>query len=254
MNRKPLFLIVFGMLVISTACAPGQIETLIEDGTNTINEPLASDEMQLLQEGIGPLEITPLPPGENPNLAPSTGLDDGNISSRGEQTTGAASSGEPGMVDSQAPGGLTLEEENQPTVSWLIYQDQDFHFSIAYPDSYTILPAQNSSAAGGPELLHVLRFLDHQLASGDTADFEIPNFTIEVFDLGSLTLENFLDQHIETGNREPVSLGKLNGIRVSLDQLIAPNQFYYFTDQSFVYKLTPLGEYGQQMLESFQIK
>ena len=158
------------------------------------------------------------------------------------------------MVDSQAPGGLTLEEEHQPAVSWLTYQDQDFHFSIAYPDSYTILPAQNSSAAGGSKLLHQLRFLDRQLASGDTADFEIPNFTIEVFDLGNLTLENFLDQHIETGNREPVSLGKLNGIRVSFDQLIAPNQFYYFADQSFVYKLTPLGEYGQQMLESFQIK
>ena len=254
MNRKPLFLIVIGILVIITACAPGQIETLIEDESSTINEQLASDEMQLLQEGIGPLEITPLPTGDNNNLTPSTGLDDGNISSRGEQTSGAASSGEPGMVDSQAPGGLTLEEENQPTVSWLIYQDQDFHFSIAYPDSYTILPALNSSAAGGPKLLHQLRFLDHQLASGDTADFEIPNFTIEVFDLGSLTLEKFLEQHLEIGNREPVRLGKLNGIRVSLDQLIAPNQFYYFADQGLVYKLTPLGEYGQQMLESFQIK
>ncbi|MBY8999224.1 MAG: hypothetical protein KGD60_16070, partial [Candidatus Thorarchaeota archaeon] len=77
--------------------------------------------------------------------------------------------------------------------SWLTYQDQDFHFSIAYPDSYAILPAQNSSAAGGPELLHVLRFLDHQLASGDTAGLEIPNFTIEVFDLGSLSLEKFLE-------------------------------------------------------------
>jgi len=158
------------------------------------------------------------------------------------------------MVDSQAPGGLPLEEELQPAVSWLTYLDQDFHFSIAYPDSYTILPTQNSSDTGGPELLHQLRFLDHQLASGDTAGLEIPNFTIEVFDLGSLTLEKFLEQHLEVGNREPFSLGKLNGIRVSLDQLIAPNQFYYFADQSFVYKLTPLGEYGQQMLESFQIK
>ncbi|MBY8999225.1 MAG: hypothetical protein KGD60_16075, partial [Candidatus Thorarchaeota archaeon] len=86
-----------------------------------------------------------------------------------------------------------MEEDLQPAVSWLTYQDQDFHFSIAYPDTYTILPAQNSSAAGGPELLHVLRFLDHQLASGDTAEYEIPNFTIEVFDLGSLTLEKFLE-------------------------------------------------------------
>ena len=254
MIRKSTLIIICVTMILSTACVQQKIETLIEDGTNSINEQLASDEMQLLQEGIGPLEITPLPPGENHNLAPSTGLDDGNISSRGEQTSGGASSGEPGKVDSQAPGGLTMEEDLQPAVSWLTYQDQDFHFSIAYPDTYTILPAQNSSAAGGPELLHVLRFLDHQLASGDTAEYEIPNFTIEVFDLGSLTLEKFLEQHFEIGNKEPFSLGKLNGIRVSLDQLIAPNQFYYFADQSFVYKLTPLGEYGQQMLESFQIK
>jgi hypothetical protein len=253
MNSKLLFLIVFGMLVITAACAPAQTETRIEDATNTEIEGPASEGIQMQQEGIGPLEITPPPPGGDHNLAPSTDGDGGNINSKGERTTGAASDGEPGMVESKSPSGLTLEGEISAAVDWLTYQDQIFQFSIDYPQSYTILPDEDISSGSEPGSVQNLRFLDRQLADGATADLEIPNFTIEVYDLGNHTLETFLEGNFERGERETIKLGDLIGIRVSFNQLIAPNEFYYFSDHGFVYQLTPMGLYSQEMLETFQI-
>lgn len=253
MNSKVITLIVFGVLVITTACASGQIETLIEDQTNTISEQLSSEGIQLQQEGIGPLEITPLPPGEQRTAPPVEG-DGGNINSRGEISTSAAPGVEPGMIESKSPSGMSLESEVESGISWLTYQDQDFPYSIAYPDTYVILPAEIQSGTAGPELLHQVRFLDHQLASGDTADLEIPNFRIEIFDLGNRTLETFLDDEFDRGNREPFNQEGIIGLRVFLDQMIAPNEFYYFTHQNHVYKLTPIGEYSQEMLASFDIQ
>ena len=253
MNSKVITLIVFGVLVITTACASGQIETLIEDQANTISEQLSNEGIQLQQEGIGPLEITPLPPGEQHTAPPVEG-DGGNINSQGEISTSAAPGGEPGMIESKAPGGITLEGKVESVISWLIYQDQEYPFSITYPDSYAVLPAENRSETAGPELLHQVRFLDRQLASGDTADLEIPNFKIEIYDLGNLSLENFLDENFDRGNREPFTQGEAIGIRVYFDQMIAPNEFFFFTDLRHVYKLTPLGKYSEEMLESFQIQ
>lgn len=254
MEHKALLFIVVGMLIITTACAPGQIETLIEDGSKTIAEVIPTQEFELLQEGIGPLEITPPAEAEGNDLPPAGDMVDGNISSRGEQTTAGPSIGEPGTVNSQAPGGLAIEQEAIPEIVWLTHQVPDYHYSLDYPDSYTILPQEDTPAAGDPLLLHQLRFLDRQLASGDTAALEIPAFTIEVFPLEDMQLHDFLDQYFEGGNREAINLKGLKGVRVFYDQLLAPNEFYYFAERGFVYKLTPLGLYGQEMLQSFKIK
>jgi hypothetical protein len=254
MKSKAITLIVFGVLVITTACAPGQLETLIEDQTNTISEQITNEGVQLQQEGIGPIEITPLPAGEEPYLPPPGEGDGGNINSRGERSTGTAPDGEPGKIESKAPSGLTLEGQAETLISWLTYQDQEYPFSIDYPDSYVILPAEVEFETDGPKLLHQLRFLDRQLASGDTADLEVPNFTIEVYELESLSLDTFLDEYFKRGNREPYDHGGLTGFKVFFNQMIAPNEFYYFADQNQVYKLIPLGLYSQEMLESFRIQ
>jgi hypothetical protein len=254
MEHKALSLIVFGMLAIATACAPGQIETLIEDGSTTIAEALPTEQFELLQEGIGPLEITPPATGESQDLAPSEEVVDGNISSRGDQPIAGLSSGEPGTVNSQGRGELAVEQEAIQELVWLTHQDADYHYSLVYPDVYTILPQDDSQAADYPKLLHQLRILDRQLASGDTAEFEIPAFTIEVFELEDLSLEDFLNRFFVDGNREPINFKGMKGVRVYYDQLLAPNEFFYFSEHGYVYKLTPLGLYGQEMLESFRIR
>jgi len=253
MKRRTLYIIVVGTLILSTACIQQDAELLTGDENKTEIEQPASEGIQLQQEGIGPLEITPPPPGDDHSLAPSTDGDGGNINSRGERTTGAVSDGEPGMIESKSPSGLTLEGAISAAVNWLTYQDQIYQFSIEYPESYTILPEKDLSPGSESGLLQDLRFLDRQLADGATADLEIPNFTIEVYDLGNHNLGTFLEENFDRGEREIIELGELSGIRVSFNQLIAPNEFYYFSDNGYVYKLTPMGLYSQEMLDTFQI-
>jgi hypothetical protein len=63
-----------------------------------------------------------------------------------------------------------------------------------------------------------------------------------------------LDNYAAGAERQVYSLGDLTGLRVYFNRLSAPNEFYYFTSHGYVYKLTPLGKYSDEMLQSFQIK
>ena len=117
-----------------------------------------------------------------------------------------------------------------------------------------VLPDQNLPVDSKPGLLHQVRFLDEQLAGSDTAELEIPRFSIAIYSQGDQALEAFLDANQVRGERESYTQGNLSGLRVTLSQMIAPNEFYYFTEYGYVYRLTPLGTYSQEMLESFQIQ
>lgn len=251
MERKTITLIVLGMLILSTACSAQGLPSFPADASGTQPGTAAGGQIQLQQEGIGPLEITPLPPGEESSFPSQDG---GNISSSGARTTSEPNLGEPGMVDSKSPAGLAQEEQQPVVVNWLSYQDRNFDYSIDYPDSYLVLTDEGLATASQPGLLSIVRFIDQKLAGVDTADLEIPQFTIEVFDTGDQTLEQFVDSHHARGELEVYQVGDLSGFRVQLQQLIAPNQFIYLTNNGYVFRLTPLGEYSQKMLASFKIQ
>jgi hypothetical protein len=102
----------------------------------------------------------------------------------------------------------------------------------------------------------VQRFQDRQLAEGDTAALEQPQFTVEVFNYSAQApLESFINSLLPFANMtiEPYTLGKLNGLRASTNRILAPNEFYFFTGNGLVYKLTPLGPYSAEMLQSFAL-
>jgi hypothetical protein len=252
MTRMPIFIVAFGMLFLTTACVQQDINTLAQNAITPAGEQ-GMDEIELQQEGIGPLEITPDSSSANLPVEPAAGQDGGNISSSGERSASESVSGEPGQIDSVAPGGLTLEQDANQPMSWLTYRDQAYSFSIDYPDTYTILPETEPFNAD-LELIHRVRFLDAQLAAGDTAEYEPPNFTVEIFTLGNQALEEFIDNDKSGGGREVYTLGDLTGFRVYFKQLIAPNEFYYFSEHGYVYKFTPLGLYAEEMLHSFEIE
>lgn len=254
MFRRAIILGALCMQVFFTACAVGEMETLGEGITGITTQELTSGEIQLQQEGIGPIEITPPPPGEAPGLPPASAGGSGNISSSGERSESNAPSDQPGMIQSKAPGGQVLEQALPVGASWLIYQDQSFPFSLAYPDTYAILENDTLAEKTGLNPIHQVRFLDKQLAEGDTADLEIPNFTVEIYNLDEQSLESFLDKNFPQGQREQVTLNNVNGLRVFFNNLIAPNQFYYLSDRGYVYRLIPMGEFSQEMLASFQIR
>ena len=254
MNRRIFFLFILGVLILSTACAHQESVPLTGEINHSESAAAPTGDIQLQQEGIGPLEITPPPPGEESSFAPPARGDGGNIGSQGERTTAEVPGGQPGMVDSKSPGEPNLEQETSPAVGWLTYRDPDFHFSIQYPENLVILPDQNPPADTKPGLLREVRFLDEQLTGSDTAGLEIPQFSIAVFNQGDQTLEAFLDTNQVRGERENYIQGNLSGLRVTLNQMIAPNNFYYFTEHGYVYRLTPLGPLSQEMLESFQVQ
>jgi len=253
MTKKTIRIIVFGILFLATACVQQDIDPLAQiSPTEKIEQ--GSNEIELQHEGIGPLEITPDPGGgENPSVSSADNME-GNISSSGKRTTNDSASNEPGYVDSAAPSDSDLNQEESMTIAWLTYNDQVYAFSIEYPSIYTILPETEKSVDDAPAKIHQIRFQDIQLATGETAEFELANFTIEVFELGDLSLEAFIAQNETDGNMEPYKVNNLKGFRVYYNQLIAPNEFYFFSANDYVYKLTPLGPYSQEMLQSFQIQ
>jgi hypothetical protein len=253
MTRTTIFIIVFGMLILSTACVQQDITTLAKS-VITPAEEQGIDGIDLQHEGIGPLEITPDSSNAKPKDSPSAGQEGGNISSSGKRSASDSTGGEPGQIGSVAPSGLTLEQDASQPVSWLTYRDQACSFSIDYPDTYTILPEPEPFNNADPDLAHRVRFLDAQLAAGDTAEFEPPNFTVEIYTLGDQTLEAFINNDENRGEREAYTFGDLSGFRIHFKQLIAPNEFFYFSEHGYVYKLTPLGLYSQEMLHSFQIE
>jgi hypothetical protein len=253
MNKTTIRIIVFGILLLTTACVQQDIDPPAQLAP-TQNSEQGDDGIQLQYEGIGPLEITPDAGGGESAAASSADKMEGNISSSGKRSSSDSTSSEPGYVDSVAPDSSDLNQEESMTITWLTYNDQAFSFSIEYPSIYTILPETVNSVDDAPANIHQVRFQDIQLATGETAEFELANFTIDVFEPGDQSLEAFIAQKEPDGNIEAYQVNILNGFRVYYNLLIAPNEFYFFSANGYVYKLTPLGPYSQEMLHSFQIQ
>lgn len=136
-----------------------------------------------------------------------------------------------------------------PPADWKILRDTNLGFAISYPDvlTFTEAPGVQSDA------LRSLHFLDSSRANQPGGDF--PQFSIDVFsNPGKLSLDQWLDANANDGARQAMTIDNQQGYQVTLPIEIAPNQFYYVISGERVYKLTPLGEYGQQMLQSFKLQ
>lgn len=253
MKRKMVLIIVIAMLTLITACVQQDFDPLVQvESTPTYEH--GGSEIQLQHEGIGPLEITPAPGNGTREAVPTDGQIEGIVSSSGQRSTSETSGGESGQIESIAPNGFASDQEASLQANWLTFHDQEYSFSINYPNSYKILRETGISMAGGPAAVLQVRFLDRQLASGDTAQLEISNFTITVFELGDQSLEAFIAKENQGAERETYTGRNMTGFRVIFSQLFAPNEFYYFSADGYVFKLTPLGPYGQEMLSSFKIE
>lgn len=242
-------IVLVSMLVLGTACAPETADRLLGEVGGGGSQ--GDQSRQLLAEGKGPIEVTPNEPGASGDVIGSDDQGGGVISSSGEQAPGSAQGSQAGSLESSAPG--TSGEPVSKPVNWLSYTDETYKFSIAYPDVYIILPEIELLKDLDPDLVHRVRFQDADLAKGDTADIEPPQFSIEIFKSPTSSLESFLDKKMPGWSRESYKIGDLQGYRVSSNLLMAPNEFYFFSGNGYVYKLTPLGGYSQEMLESFKL-
>lgn len=248
MKRMLIPIIISGALLLAAGCAP---ETAFSppEGSNDSEEDHVENSIQALGEGIGPLEITPDNSGSTRENQSSSDQSGGIISSSGNQSASSVTDEQPGYIESSTAG---TSEDNRE-VNWLTYLDTPFKFSIDYPEFYIVLPETEPLNQIDSTLVQRVRFQDVDLAEGDTAEYEIPKFTIEIFDLGSQSLDSFLESKVTGAELETIRIGELDGYKVSLNLLRAPNTHYYFPANGMVYRLTPLGNYDDEMLESFKM-
>ena len=136
--------------------------------------------------------------------------------------------------------------------AWLTYTNQTYHFSIAYPNTYVLLDQASAQDQAQVKRVFQVRFQDQRIAASPIAHMEPPQFQIEVFDnTATLALGRWVEDHRMNGERADVKIGGQPGLRVTLMTMMAPNQFYYVAQGPYVYRLTPLGPFSEQMLASF---
>lgn len=190
----------------------------------------------------------------------TTAFPEGIISSGGETAPTrppAQPSGEPSTIPGEAsssPGAPTPAGKER-SMDWPIYRDDTYGYEIRYPPNYII---RRGTQQKEPLPLHQIEFHDRELAKSETAALQLPQFSIEVFENSSrLPLEKWLKEHrmLESWMKfqvEPYSLSGASGVRLSSQLLLAPNEFIYLPHESYVFKLTPLGEFSEQMLATFK--
>ena len=254
MYTRLLPILIFSSLLLATACSPGAIEQLGAPAESQGGAGQAG-QVDLLGQAEPAGQISS-PGGEViVNTPPPSGDGGGVITFSGGQSAGPSVGNEPGLADSSTADGSAPSGEVQRPVNWLVYQDKSYGFSISYPDTYVILDEIELLKDIDPVLVHRVRFQDKTLASGDTAKFELPQFSIEVYEKPAIdTLQAFIGAKISGWTVESFKLGDLQGYRVSSNRLMAPNEFYFFEGSQYIYKLTPLGQYSQEMLQSFKIE
>jgi hypothetical protein len=251
-NRKTNWVIVFGLLFLVTACVQQDIASINQGASNLAGET-GGDNIPIQDEGLGPIEITPDADIGESN-ADQESQDNGIVSSSGKSSSKGLQSADPGYIDSVAPESSGPDQNENLTVDWLTYNDQTYSFSIDYPSIYIVLPEQGGPSSAYPGVVHKVQFQDVQLATGDTADFELPIFIVEVFELGGKSLEALIAQIEPDGRLDAYQGNNLDGFRVSYKQLIAPNEFFFFSSPEYAYKLTPLGPFSPEMVQSFTIQ
>lgn len=182
------------------------------------------------------------------------------VTSEGEQVvpSGEAGAGVPGKAGSGAAPGEGSQVREKREVQWLVYRNEEFGFQVRYPSVYVLLPPSQTTMEGSEEPRPVAEFLfqDQDLARGDTAAMEPPQFAIRIFanDAG-LSVDQWLRQNEVLGTEEfqveAYSLGGVEGVRLTSRLLMAPGRHIYVAKGRYVFQLTPLGEYSNQMLASF---
>ena len=176
----------------------------------------------------------------------------GAIDASGTVYPAAPANNLPGKAEASQPG----EQPGVPPLApgdWLTYTDPQLGFSIAYPNTYVILDEKTKSADISPNLVLRVRFLDKDLANSDTADLQIPAFSIEVYQNPTRPVgAGVVRSNGPAGTQEKVSVGGVPCMKVTLAIMLFPNQFVLCSRSNNVYQFIPAGQYNQQMLDSFK--
>jgi hypothetical protein len=141
---------------------------------------------------------------------------------------------------------------------WQTYTDSAYGFSVQHPAESVILPEPALPTPTRPPSVQRVRFQERQIAAGQFAELEPPRFSIDVFETRpAVALRDWLQSDVVVlagASVTPVQIaGAQEAVRVALRQQLAPNEFVYVSTDRYVYRLTPLGQHGEEMLASFRV-
>lgn len=139
------------------------------------------------------------------------------------------------------------------------HTDRTHGFTVKYyPTEYVLLLDDPHQATTQPAAVHRVHFQRKDNATGQVADHEPSGLTVSVFERSpSPSLRDWLDSSGLLPPGSEISLVRLTGVkeglRVTLRQQPAPNEFVYFATDQYVYGLVAYDAKGGKMLRSFRL-
>lgn len=139
------------------------------------------------------------------------------------------------------------------------HTDRTYGFTVKYyPSEYVLLTEGPLQTTTQPPAVQRVRLQRKAIAAGQVSDQEAPGLTISVF---TPSPERSLGEWLDSWGLLPPGseissvrlTGVKEGLRVTLRQQPAPNEFVYLATDEYVYGLIPFGAKGGKMLRSFRL-
>ncbi len=163
---------------------------------------------------------------------------------------------QPGRSDSGAgqlsPSAQPDAVEQTDPDGWQVFRDKQHGFQVAHPAGFRIARAEAGTLAA-MRPVPVAAFGFH--TPGDGLAARAPRLTVRIFANpdGRPLAEWLRTAGLSGGTVEPRQVGGRDGLKVSTQTFIAPGWSVYLAEGARVFQLTPLGEDGERMLDSFAI-
>ena len=175
----------------------------------------------------------------------------GSDQSAGETPGNSGSAEAPSDVSSAGADTMT----NLDVAAWQVYTDAAYCFRVLYPPAFAVEPAGGGDVLFGATAIATVSFVDTQ---NEQAEIAPSPFVVRVFAIQpGQSLNAWLESNGVIGGganveTKPFRTDKLEGIRVTSLDFVAPGWSVFVLRGERVYQLVPLGEEGETMLATFE--
>jgi hypothetical protein len=177
--------------------------------------------------------------------------------SQSEPGAGAGSEG------SQAEPGEQVEPQQQGPV--LVYTDDTYQFSVAYPANFVFKTQPTEKLAQlKPTPAAIFTIMNPVTASSDIVELEPADLEIRVHNAGQIQVQdssgveswltsNGLIPADGSVKPTPFQTDHVSGVKVCASTMIAPGCSYFVTGQGWIYQLIPVTLEGEAVVNTFTL-